>query len=336
MAPNWTNTQPIGLSELEDNAAKRYKLQSADSLLRDDSIRCCVRGCQHWLAKRKRGVKDPSIYCPEHEISVSPSSTYVYNDYHKNIIIDVPLLDQIKQKKVESHRLTNERSEDALSWNYFVATSQLGGLASVFDLMTGMDLKVEPELYLWGIRITDESPHTWGRLKSTRKSLGEISGIPTEPDIMLRVPGKAIVLIEAKFGSSNSTLVPKKMRPDGVSDFLNKYPGVDGKVDPLNRSWIKKQQFGTIPEQLLRNIIFAQWLAEGQEAPFVVNLVRATDEVDVTERMAAHLSADCPVSFKRCTWEGLFQVPILSSSDAKPLKNYLMNKTNNLAKAFQC
>lgn len=336
MAPNWTNTQPIGLNDLEDNAAKRYNSNSVDSLVREDAIRCCVRGCQHWLAKRKAGIKDLLNYCSEHEISVSTSPTYVYQDFHKNIIIDVPLLDRIRHKKFESERLTNERSEDALSWNYFVSMFQLGGLSSVFNLMTGLNLNVEPELYHWGIRITDKSPHTWDRLKSTRKLLGEVVGTPTEPDIMLRVPGKAIVLIEAKFGSSNTTLFRKEKRHDGVSDFLNKYSGVEGKVDPLNRSWIEEQPSGAILQQLLRNIIFAQWLAQDQETPFVVNLVRASDEVDVTERMAKHLAADSPVSFKRCTWEELFQVPILSSSDAKPLKNYLMNKTNNLAKAFQC
>jgi hypothetical protein len=39
-------------------------------------------------------------------------------------------------------------------WNVFVALAGLNGLASAFKILTAVE--VEPELYLWGIKISDE------------------------------------------------------------------------------------------------------------------------------------------------------------------------------------
>jgi len=111
MPLNWTGTQPLGLQELE--AADRYTVKASDSLIRDDGIRCCVRNCHRWLAKRRRGPSDPNAFCPDHGVSVSASPTYVYKDYRHNFMIDVPTLERVKGLKVESWRLGNERSEDA-------------------------------------------------------------------------------------------------------------------------------------------------------------------------------------------------------------------------------
>jgi hypothetical protein len=98
----------------------------------------------------------------------------------------------------ESWRLGNERSEDALSWNVFVTLAGLRGLGVAFQRLTGIEVDVEPELYLWGMRISDERPQVWTRLKDVRLALENGAAWPTEPDVMLRVPGRAIALIEAK------------------------------------------------------------------------------------------------------------------------------------------
>jgi hypothetical protein len=324
----------MGLEELEENAAGRYTLQAHDALIRKDAIRCCAHGCHRWLAKRSRGLKDPNAFCPDHGVSVSASPTYVFNDYRHNFIIDVPILERVKLLKVESWRLGNERSEDALSWNVFVGLAGLGGLASTFHSLTGIKVDVEPELYLWGVRIPDEQPCLWSRLREVRLVLQEGAGWPTEPDVILRVPGRAIVLIEAKFGSPNGSMLGNEERFGVPSEFLDRYPCVAGKVDPLNRAWIEGQPPGQILQQLLRNVIFAQWLAEENEVPFVVNLVRAADEADIEERLTAHLAANGSVCFRRCTWERLFQLPLLSSENARPLRRYFENKTNRLNRAF--
>jgi hypothetical protein len=120
-----------------------------------------------------------------------------------------------------------------------------------------------------------------------------------------------------------------------MAEFLNHYPCVQGNVDPLNRAWIEEQPAGQVLQQLLRKVIFAQRLAAERGVAIVVNLVRATEEPDVGERLTAHLAADSPVGFQRRTWESLFQIPLLSSADATPLKRYIENKTNSLAKAFE-
>lgn len=334
MPLNWTGTRPLGWQELEDNAAVRYTLQARDSLIRDDRIRCCVRNCHRWLAKRHRGPSDPNAFCPDHGVSVSASPTYVYKDYRHNFIIDVPTLERVKGLKVESWRVGNERSEDALSWNVFVGLAGLNGLGSAFQSLTGIKVNVEPELYLWGVRISDEVPRVWCKLNEARLALKEGTRWPTEPNVILRVPGQAIVLIEAKFGSPNGTMSGKKERFGDVGEFLDSYPCVAGKVEPLNREWIAKQPPGQVLQQLVRNVIFAQRLAEEGEIPLVVNLVRETEELEVAERLTAHLALNSPVCFRRCAWEGLYQLPILSRQDAKPLMRYFENKTNKLVKAF--
>ena len=335
MPPNWTGRQPLGLGDLEEDAARRYTSRSRDSLIRHDEIRGCARNCHRWLAKRRRGPSDPNAFCPDHGVSISTSPTYVYKDFRHNFIIDVPTLERVKGLKVESWRLGNERSEDALSWNVFMGLAALNGLGSAFQSLTGIEVDAEPELYLWGIRISDKEPQLWSRLKEVRLALEEGAGWPTEPDIILRVPGRAIVLIEAKFGSPNGTMLGNEERFGVVAEFLDRYPCVAGKVDPLNRECIELLRPDQVLQQLLRNIIFAQWLAEDGEVPVVVNLVRAREEPEVGEQLMAHLAADSPVSFRRCAWEGLFQLPVLSREEARPLKRYLENKTNRLATAFE-
>jgi hypothetical protein len=95
---------------------------------------------------------------------------------------------------------------------------------------------------------------------------------------MLRVPGHALVLIEAKFGSPNSTLAGKEDRFESVEDFSARYPAPEGAADPLARDWIEQQQLGTVLEQLCRNVAYATWLAEPREQPTVINLVRGEAE----------------------------------------------------------
>jgi hypothetical protein len=329
MPTTWEEKRPLGLDLLEVNAAGRYIIGVNDSLIHGNQIRCCVRDCPRWLARRRRRVRDPDIYCPDHGISVSYSPTYVYRDYRRNFIVAIPQLERVARLKYEKHRLGYERSEDAVSWNVFVALAELGGLIDVFQHLSGMEPSDEPELYLWGVRIGADPPHVWPRLEELRAILEPGRRIQTEPDIMLRIPGQALVLVEAKFGSSNSTL------NGDVAEFLDRYPAPDGADDPLDRNWISTQEPGDILAQLCRNIVFAQRLAEEGETPMVVNLVRQDYEADVVERFAAHLAPDGPVGFRRATWEGLYRLPLMAGGDAAPLRRYFENKTSELTQAFQ-
>lgn len=334
MPLNWTGTQPFGVSDLEENVATRYAINAQDSLLRADSIRCCIRGCNRWLSKRRRGPSDPNTFCADHGISISTSPTYVYKDHRRNFIIDIDILNRVKSLKVESWRLGNERSEDAVSWNVFMALAGLNGLADAFHHLTGVQIETAPELYLWGIDVLNQQPQVWPKLIEVRRVLEGGVGIPTEPDIILRVPGRAVVLIEAKFGSPNGTMKGQEERFGTAGEFLDRYPACEDRLDPLNRQWIEEQSPEVVLQQLIRNVVFAQWLADEGEIPFVVNLVRDADEVDVANQMTNHLSANGPVRFRRATWEGLSQLALLGQPDATPLRNYFQNKTNKLEKAF--
>jgi hypothetical protein len=66
----------------------------------------------------------------------------------------------------------------------------------------------------------------------------------------------------------------------------------------------------------------------------VFNLVRDSEEADVADKIKNHLAAESPVSFQRCSWESLFRLPAFANDSGEPLKHYVVNKTNKLAKAF--
>jgi len=78
-----------------------FAMRSGDPLIHGDRIRCCIRDCQHWLAKRHRGASDPAVCCPDHGISVSASPTYNLRpqDYRCRFLVDVPVLGRVNGLK---------------------------------------------------------------------------------------------------------------------------------------------------------------------------------------------------------------------------------------------
>jgi hypothetical protein len=318
---------PYGTSELKKDAALRYSTGKADSLLHGDHLQCCVRDCAELLPKRHRG-QEPR-FCQEHGISMSTKPTYIYQDAERNFIIGSDILKTVS--KVERWRLGFETSEDAVSWNVFVGLYALKGLAEVFEALTGAVPQREPELYLWGSRI-DANCTPWPDLYEVRAVLEKDMVIPTEPDIMLRVPGQAIALIEAKFGSPNSSFAKKKGRFGSVKEFLKRYRCKEGAPDPLNRKWISGQEGERILEQLCRNAVFAHWLASGREQPFVINLVKRAARND-EQLFRQHLSENV-VRFHVRTWEDICLLAVVQREQASILRRYLENKTLNLLPAF--
>jgi hypothetical protein len=66
----------------------------------------------------------------------------------------------------------------------------------------------EPRLFLWGLELMEDGVNPWGLLLQARERFE--SDLPqgrpkTEPDIGLFLPGKYLLLIEAKFTSCNGT-----------------------------------------------------------------------------------------------------------------------------------
>lgn len=320
---------PFGIKQLKKDAHSRYAIGAADPLLRKDKIGCCIEGCSQWLSKRRRAER--AQFCPKHGISLPPKPTYVFQDRQRNFIVGRPLLERIAKEQVECWRLGNETSEDAVIWNVFVGLYALGGLAEAFEKLTGEKPVDCPELYLWGNKIGGDWS-SWNALLRVRAALEDDLSIPTEPDVMFRVPGQAIALIEAKFVSANGTFHRKKSRFGKIDDFLRRYAARPGTTHPLNTDWIRKQPSEQILEQLCRNGVFAHWLAADGERPFVIYLVlgrSANDEAGFRR----HLAGDS-IRFARHTWEELCGLKIIETEAATLLRHYLRTKTLNLAKAF--
>ena len=331
MRVKW-ESDPFGLDDLEPGAAEGYK-SPGSPLRRYSEVRCCVRACRTWLPLRTRKV--PPKFCPDHGISVSTSPTYVYRDWRRNFLLRHDLMAEVKKRKVESWRLGNESSEDALSWNVFVGLAHLGGLAEAFEVLTSCKAREEPQLLLWGVEVWPTfRPGVWPRLDEVRQQFKEKElRTPTEPDIMLRVAGQALVLAEAKFGSPNGTLATKP--GVAVSDFLSRYYSLSHQTDPLDRESITTMSRDQVLEQLCRNVVFSKRLTERNEEAFVANLVRGSAETGVKGRMDRHLSTDARERFRRVEWEDLGRLPSLQRDEATPLRHYLRTKTLKLKTAFR-
>ena len=162
----WSGTVPVGVSDFEPDAERRYTERAANALIRREEIRCCIRGCSRWIARRRRGV--PAEYCPDHHISISTSPTYVFQDWRSNFIVNPAPISGMS--KVEKWRLGNESSEDALSWNVFVPLLHLGLLPALLEQLDLDGTTSEVELYLWGNRVlkTPRSKGLWDRLSLSR------------------------------------------------------------------------------------------------------------------------------------------------------------------------
>jgi len=210
----------------------------------------------------------------------------------------------------------------------------LDGLTEAFKLFTGTGSPRKPELYLWGNTI-DADFVRWRRLCHVREELERDLAIKSEPDIILRVPGQAIVLIEAKFGSANRRLADNKGRFGAVADFLTRYKCKSGAADPLNRKWISGQPGESVLEQLCRNAIFAHWLASEKEQPFVINLVRRAEANLKEEQLFRQHLSENGIIFHVRTWEDLFGLPVFQTKQASTLQKYIKNKTLKFLPAFR-
>lgn len=297
------------------------------------NIRCCIRGCSHMLNRAHRGqLWNDNCFCPNHLIRVSLAPTWIYkrDEYARNFIVDRGILNAVLPYKTETWRLGNEKSEDALTWNMFVGLQRLGQLRAAIKTLTGISPSSEPELYLWGIRIENEVAGHWQKLIETREFLEDGLQIKTEPDIILRVPGELLVVIEAKFGSPNSTLDRKDY--ETAEEFLEVYSSPRNMPDVLNHDWIRQQPTTAVLEQLCRMAVFSGWMKEGKERVVVVNLLRQNEMRDGIPNFQPHLNPSGIVQFSAKTWEDL--IPLADNQADNTLSRYLAQKTYELSPAF--
>lgn len=323
---------PYGIHDLNPNVA----VHPDDH----DVVRCYVRGCRHFVRRPTR--HGPGEVCPQHGIRCHHSrygSTYSYADVRRNIIASPVLFaNRIVGHpfKYESHRLGAENSEDALSWNVFRSLQEAGCLARVAKLMIGEDHAEEPRLYMWGIRVDDDSFEPWDLLIAARERFE--SNLPverplTEPDIAIHLPGKYLVLIEAKFTSPNPYYMPghrKDLQSLTLDELLKIY--WDSSVEMLD--YEEACSAPLIHYQLWRNAVFAEWMATRESVStrhFLVNLVRRSHEARSIRMFANLLTSAFQDRCRRVDWESLFSQTVTPHD---LVHKYGHSKTCHLKAAF--
>lgn len=309
-----------------------------------DRVRCYVRGCRHFLRRPRRNK--PGELCPDHGIYCHYSrygATYSYADVRRNIIASPELFAQRvvgHPFKYESHRLGSENSEDALSWNVFRSLQEAHCLAAVARLFVGEEHPEEPALYLWGIRVDDNSFEPWNLLIAARQEFE--ANLPvkrplTEPDIALHLPGKYLVLIEAKFTSPNPVYC-RGPRRDAQSLTLEELLGIYWRPELQTLDYLLAQAQTQIHYQLWRNMVFAEWMSrlEGPVTkPYHVNLLRQVAHTAVG--FTALLDEQFAGSFRTATWESLSLATGQGNShpSGETLRSHLRSKTAHLVKALE-
>jgi len=305
-------------------------------------VRCYVRGCELVLQTPTRYKKGD--VCLDHGIRCHSSSygvTYSYADVRGNMIASPDLLATRvigHPFKYESDRLGLERSEDAVSWNVFRSLQEAGCLGRLAQAITGDACTAEPLLYLWGICLTKDSFNPMELLIAARKRFE--SNLPverpyTEPDIMLHLPGRYMILIEAKFTSPNTTY-GRGPRKDAQSLTLDELLEIyhDPSLRILDHAWARSQS--RVHYQLWRNMLFSEWMAREDHPStkaFHVNLVRQGFEEASAAEFHALVNPDFKDRFQRLTWEGIHQ--LFSDNPAlETMCRYLETKTAGLVQAF--
>lgn len=321
---------------------------------------CPVRGCIASLGKAPSqwGEMD---YCPAHGIRLHHNSqTFVY--YHgsdpdskiaaalRNILFERDYFERHilgRAEKAESHRICHETSEDALTWNVFSKLARERRLRDFLHELTGREFSDEPELYLWGLRISLDDPseaRQFPELTKAREHFERgIANFKTEPDIMLHVPGRLLLLVEAKFTSGNTVATESgdkpSEKPKSRAGILQRYPSTGLRTEaPAIAS--------PFYSQLYRNLVFAIHMAEqwgtGVEWA-VVNLVshrqclnrqKEVPYQDPTLPIHSWLPENLHGRFQRYTWEQLYDRHVRDVPQLEDLAAYMQYKSASCRQAF--
>jgi hypothetical protein len=307
-------------------------------------VRCYHRDCKQWLRPPAQGF--PGDLCPEHLIRCHGSAggaTYSYGDARRNIIVGADLLAERivgHPFKYESDRLGLEKSEDALSWNVLRSLQEVGVLREVAEWLTGLVIPDEPRLYLWGLRVDGDSIVPWDLLISARERFEQNLPVErplTEPDIALHLPGRYLILIEAKFTSVNPfyTNGPRK---DAKS--LTKEELITIYQDPALKilDVAKATRASRIHYQLWRNMVFAEWMAmadgTGTRA-YHASLTRLGQERESCDQFRELLRPGFAGRFVHQTWEEIDDLWAARLPGLSRLHRYLETKTAGLVPAFR-
>lgn len=323
---------------------------------------CCpVSSCAAPLKKvRWRGVERP--YCPVHRIRIH-ARTFVYynvpdapskrNPALRNILFEGDYFEKHilgNKAKAETHRICHENSEDALTWNVFSRLASGGLLPMLLSTLTHLDVKNEPELYLWGLRVRLDDPSPpllFHPLKSARCIFEKgIARFLTEPDIMLYVPGQLLLLVEAKFNSGNTNASASTTdditgkKPKSREGIIQRYASTALPRGAL----LAPSSSGPFYSQLYRNLVFAIYMANKLDVRWgLVNIVckghfhqrqRKVEFRDPTQFIHALLPEKSRDQFLFYSWEQLYADHVAKVTELKDLAEYMYSKSANGVKAL--
>lgn len=303
-------------------------------------IRCFVRGCEHWLCPPSR--QGGGQVCPDHGIRCHSSGTYSYADISRNLIIDANVFSKRvigHPFKYETSRFNQENSEDAVTWNVFRSLQREGCLHHVANEVTRLDLLEEPQLFLWGLALTGDTFEPWELLIEARQRFE--SDLPvrrplTEPDIALYSPGKYLILIEAKFTSSNPVYTdgPRKSSSSLTkSELLDIY--WDDELTLLDRK--RARAVARVHYQFWRNLVFAEWMARqggNETAAYLGSLTRRGYETESCREFGDLLNGVFSERFSHFSWEQLLEASWTRTHTLDRLAAYMKSKTAYLQRAF--
>ena len=150
----------------------------------------------------------------------------------------------------------------------------------------------------------------------------------TEPDVVLHLPGWGWVFIEAKFGSKVTTAP----NIEKMQKWIRRYPAKAPHLFNLDR--IAEVPPCEFPEQLLRNVAFADRVAREGERAHVVLLVREKELTPVEEWVLRCLSDQATTTFSRLSWEQIYRALPEADASVTKLRSYFEDKSHSLRRAF--
>jgi hypothetical protein len=332
--------------------------------------KCPVRNCSMNVRDHKvpfiryRGKMRYMPYCPEHGIRLHKEGFVYYNGPSKqdlaistrrNLAFNADYyLDHFltASNKVESSRLCYENSEDAVTYNAFTEMlSRNESLRSLVGHIVKTRIDQTVKLYLWGgeIDISKSRFNLYEPLKEVRKQLEpDIKQFVTEPDIMLIVPGKILICIEAKFGSKNPIAkdrpVKEGEKPKSMAALIERYCDGNKLIDAESIFNFSNKK-GCFYEQLFRNLVFAasmaklahieRWFVVNLRSQHVMNIRRGKSEsLPVVRAVHSILKPQYKKRFSHVMWEEIYGICVKRNQDLYDLSWYMKNKTLNCRRAF--
>jgi len=332
--------------------------------------KCPVKDCRTPVGSHKvpfqryQGRMRYLPFCPEHGLRIHRSGYVYYNGPSKEDLItatrrNLAFHDDYytahffrQENKMESGRLCYESSEDAVSYNVFTEMLSSGNaLRKLLGHIIRREVKEDVDLFLWGgkIDLKHNKFAPYKPLIDVRKHLEyDIKRFATEPDIMLVVPKKVVVCIEAKFGSKNPIAKERHSldgeQPKRVSALIERYC-IRNKIVDMNKILDLSRPPKLFYEQIFRNVVFAATMAKLEGAPewhtlnlralHVMNMKRGEPEgMPIKRNIKSILRREHKGKFSHITWEDIYNVAVKGDEKLSNLAWYLKTKSLNCGRAF--